>query len=138
MDVVTALTEMEATSRPVDTPPEGPEHILLALDKNTHAFPWESIPSLRGRPISRIPSIPVLLDQVALGQVLQPGSTRRTVNSKKTYFILNPSGDLKTTESTLEPMLKEMQEHSGWKGVIGEQPSELELSRILRDYELVL
>ena len=138
MDLVTALTEMEASAPPVETGPEGPEHVFLALDKNTQAIPWESIPCLRGRPISRIPSLPVLLDQVALGQILQPDAQRRTVNSKKTYFILNPSGDLKVTQETFEPMLKEMQEHSGWKGIIGEKPSELELSRILRDYDLVL
>lgn len=129
---------MEASAPPVETGPEGPEHVFLALDKNTQAIPWESIPCLRGRPISRIPSLPVLLDQVALGRSLQPDAQRRTVNSKKTYFILNPSGDLKVTQETFEPMLKEMQEHSGWKGIIGEKPSELELSRILRDYDLVL
>lgn len=129
---------MEASAPPIEVGPEGPEHLFLALDKNTQAFPWESIPCLRGRPISRIPSLPILLDQVALTQIQQPGSKRRTVNSKKTYFILNPSGDLSVTQATFEPMLKEMQEHSGWKGVIGDKPSELELGRILRDYDLVL
>lgn len=138
VDIVTVLTEMEATSRPSEATPQGPEHILLALDKNAQPFPWESMPCLRGRPISRIPSLPVLLDQVALGKILQPGNDRRVVNSKKTYYILNPSGDLSVTQSTFEPMLKEMQEHSGWKGIIGEKPSELEMSRVLRDYDLVL
>jgi separase len=129
---------MEVSAPPIEIGPEGPEHLFLALDKNTQAFPWESIPCLRGLPISRIPSLPVLLDQVALGQLVQPGSKRRTVNSKKTFFILNPSADLQVTQETFEPMLKKMQEHSGWKGIIGDKPSELELSRILRDYDLVL
>lgn len=135
----TALTEMEASAKPTTTSPaDGPEHLLLALDKNTQALPWESMPCLRGRPVSRVPSLPVLLDQVALGNIMQPGSRRRMVNSKKTHFILNPSGDLKITQSTFESYLTDMKERAGWKGVIGEKPSELEMSRILKDSDLVL
>jgi separase len=43
-----------------------PEHLFLALDKNVSPFPWESIPILRGRAVSRIPSLPFLLDQVEM------------------------------------------------------------------------
>jgi separase len=60
------------------------------------------------------------------------------VNSKKTHFILNPSGDLKDTQSTFEPFLKDMSERTGWKGVIGEKPSELEMTSILKNNDLVL
>jgi hypothetical protein len=130
---------MEASAKPaVISPVDGPEHLLLALDKNTQAIPWESMPCLRGRPISRVPSLPVLLDQVAFGKIMQPGSKRRMINSKKTHFLLNPSGDLKVTQGTFEGYLKDMQERAGWKGVIGEKVSELEMSRILKDNELVL
>lgn len=130
---------MEASSKPaVISPVDGPEHLLLALDKNTQAIPWESMPCLRGRPVSRIPSLPVLLDQVALGNIIQPGSKRRTVNSKKTHFLLNPSGDLKVTQGTFEAYLTDMKERAGWKGVIGEKVSELEMSKILTDSDLFL
>lgn len=136
---MTALTEMEASYKPVPiSPVDGPEHLLLALDKNTQAIPWESMPCLRGRPVSRVPSLPVLLDQVALGNIMQPGSKRRMVNSKKTHFILNPSGDLQVTQSTFEGYLTDMKERAGWKGTIGEKVSELEMSRILKDNDLVL
>ena len=136
---MTALTEMEASAKPAAVSPEdGPEHLLLALDKNTQAIPWESMPCLRGRPVSRVPSLPVLLDQVTLGTIMQPGSKRRTVNSKKTHFLLNPSGDLKVTQGTFEPYLKDMEKRAGWKGVIGEKVSELEMTRMLTDNELVL
>lgn len=60
------------------------------------------------------------------------------VNSKKTHFILNPSGDLKTTQETFEPFVKDMKERAGWKGVVGEKPSELEMTRILTNNDLVL
>lgn len=136
--MVTALTEMEASAKPIAESPDGPEHLLLALDKNAQPIPWESIPCLRGRPVSRVPSLPVLLDQVALGTIMQPGAKRRMVNSKKTHFILNPSGDLKTTQETFEPFVKDMNERAGWKGVVGEKPSELEMTRILTNNDLVL
>lgn len=138
IDVVTALTEMEASARLVEDSIHGPEHLLLALDKNVQAFPWESIPCLRGRPVSRVPSLPVLLDQVALGKLMQPNSERRTVNTKRTHFILNPSGDLKNTQETFEPFLKDMQERAGWRGSIGTPPAEMEMRQILEGNELVL
>jgi separase len=138
IDVVTALTEMEASVKVAPVSPQGPEHLLLALDKNVQAFPWESIPCLRGRPVSRVPSLPVLLDQVALGKIMQPDSDRRKVNSKKTHFILNPSGDLKITQAKFEPYLQDMRERSGWRGSIAQPPTEMEMRQILEGNELVL
>jgi hypothetical protein len=129
---------MEVSARVAPVSPEGPEHLLLALDKNVQAFPWESIPCLRGRPVSRVPSLPVLLDQVALGKLMQPNSARRKVNSKKTHFILNPSGDLTKTQETFEPYLKDMRERAGWRGSVGQPPTEMEMRQILEGNDLVL
>jgi separase len=129
---------MEASAKPVAESADGPEHLLLALDKNAQPIPWESIPCLRGRAVSRIPSLPMLLNQVALGKIIQPNAKRRMVNSKKTHFILNPSGDLKTTQETFEPFVKDMRNRAGWKVTVGEKPSELEMTRILTNNDLVL
>lgn len=140
--------------RPVD----GPEHVLLALDHNAQAFPWESIPTLRGRPVSRIPSLPILLDLVAMGRALQsdsepdqqphvpngPMSTvhtapwRRMINTKRVAYVLNSSGDLLRTQQEFEPWLKIMSEKAGWRGIVGRAPSELEMAQILKENELVL
>ncbi|OXH40985.1 separase [Cryptococcus neoformans] len=128
----------------------GEEHIFLALDKNTQPFPWESIPILRGRPVSRIPSLSFLLDQVAMGNHLRPSLTqsvvaadnyldiKRTVNSRRTFYILNPSGDLARTETHFKPWIDEMVEKAGWKGIVGRPPTEMEMRAALRDYDLVL
>lgn len=128
----------------------GEEHIFLALDKNSQPFPWESIPILRGRPVSRIPSLSFLLDQVAMGNHLRPSLTqsvvaadnyldiKRTVNSRRTFYILNPSGDLARTETHFKPWIDEMVEKAGWKGIVGRPPTEMEMRAALRDYDLVL
>lgn len=170
VDIKTALAEIEMMKAP---PPDRPEHVFLALDKNVSGFPWESIPVLRGRPISRIPSLPFLLDQVDLARRLQvkppttaadklPAGQRtdllakmsklsinpdhpssdndlhRIVNSRKVFYILNPSGDLSTTQTHFEPWIKQMTKQAGWKGIIGRSPTDLEMVAALKDYDLVL
>ncbi|EIW70220.1 hypothetical protein TREMEDRAFT_29861 [Tremella mesenterica DSM 1558] len=136
VDVKSLLAEIDTTNA---TPTE-PEHLFLALDKNVFPIPWESLPILRGRPISRIPSLPFLLDQVNLGLHLHPGSdpAKRSVNSKKTFYILNPSGDLKRTQESFEPWIDSMTKRSGWKGIKGRPPTELEYTTALKENDLVL
>lgn len=192
IDVKSALAELEG-SRP-DSRATNDEHLFLVLDKNVQSFPWESIPILRGRAVSRIPSLPFLLDQVALVEELQAsamaaapplmlgaapksqlaGSTparesgsgkprgppamlaagtsaavspavpvsasdvRLSLDSRKVFYILNPSGDLSRTQTHFEPWLASMIAKAGWKGISGRPPTELELTSALREYGLVL
>lgn len=149
LDVKGALEKVE-TKQNNTSNALGEEHIFLALDKNVQSFPWESIPILRGRPTSRIPSLSFLLDQVAMGNHLRPSLTqsvvatdnhldiKRTVNSRRTFYILNPSGDLARTETHFKPWIDEMVEKAGWKGIVGRPPTEMEMRAALRDYDLVL
>ncbi len=44
-------------------------HIFLVLDKDTSVFPWESMPILRGRAVSRIPSMAFLQDRIEMAKV---------------------------------------------------------------------
>jgi separase len=152
------------------------------LDKNVQGFPWESIPILRGRAVSRIPSLPFLLDQVDMvrrlsaisaprpaprpdyaepladanslsnghrGSLLDPaftptttqtsvGDVRLSVDSRKVFYILNPSGDLTRTQTHFEPWIAQMVAKAGWKGIVGRPPTELEMVSALSEYDLVL
>lgn len=110
------------------------------LDKNVAGFPWESIPTLRARPISRIPSLPFLLDQVAMGRHLAPAMVdgRRTVDTRKVFYILTPTSDLARTQAHFEPWISQMVAKAGWKGIVGRAPTELEMIAALKDYDLVL
>nr|XP_019042993.1 hypothetical protein I302_08702 [Kwoniella bestiolae CBS 10118]OCF21923.1 hypothetical protein I302_08702 [Kwoniella bestiolae CBS 10118] len=155
IDVKGALEKIESRIALSGLHPPKDEHLFLALDKNVQPFPWESIPILRGRPISRIPSLSFLLDQVAMGNHLRPSltqpmfnpsssapddraDTRRTVNSRRTFYILNPSGDLERTEQHFKPYIEDMVKKAGWKGIMGRKPTELEMAAALKDYDLVL
>ncbi|THV00746.1 hypothetical protein K435DRAFT_963900 [Dendrothele bispora CBS 962.96] len=134
------------------------EHLFLVLDKNVQGLPWENIPILRGRSVSRVPSTSFLLDRIHFARYArqaenQPkrGHSRATsrsgllsrpidravVNPRKGYYIMNPSGDLSKTEKRFEEWLNGMEE-VGWKGIKGRPPSELEVLNALENEDLVV
>ncbi|KAJ6525608.1 peptidase family C50-domain-containing protein [Mycena capillaripes] len=116
------------------------EHTFLILDKNIQGLPWESIPILRGKSVSRIPSVDFLLDRVQLAGWLAPGTgvvDRACVNPRKGYCVLNPSGDLVRTEGRFKGWAEDM-EKVGWQSVIGHAPSEQQFLDALRRKDLVV
>ncbi|KAJ4488281.1 cysteine peptidase C50 [Lentinula aciculospora] len=123
------------------------EHLFLVLDKNVQGLPWENIPILRGRSVSRIPSISFLLDRIQFARLAQsdypnPGGSsnpvdRAVCDPRNVYFIINPSGDLERTEERFKPWLKSM-EKVGWHGISGRAPSELQVLNALRTKDLVV
>ncbi|KAF9269561.1 hypothetical protein L218DRAFT_1030382 [Marasmius fiardii PR-910] len=121
------------------------EHLFLILDKNLQGLPWESIPILRGRSVSRVPCMSFLLDRLHFsrwkhGLESMPVPTvvdRAVVNPRNGYYILNPSGDLTRTEEVFKPWVKEM-ESVGWQGICGRPPSELEVLRALEQRDIVV
>ncbi|KAL4079672.1 peptidase family C50-domain-containing protein [Scleroderma citrinum] len=129
-------------------------HTFLVLDRRLQGIPWESIPVLRGRSVSRIPSLSFLLDRIHLtawnkrtktsngheideaSQQMCPGD-RIFIDPRKAYYVLNPSGDLKGTEGRFSSWLKQM--HSvGWGGITGRAPSEQEFLNALSQKDLVI
>jgi separase len=117
-------------------------HLFLVLDKNVQGFPWESIPILRGKSVSRIPSIDFLLDRVQYakkdpGKHGHPVADRLVVDPRETFFVLNPSGDLKNTEGRFVDWLRRMKK-VGWSGIIGKAPSELQFADALTRKDLVM
>lgn len=138
VDVKQALHEIDLSLH--DTPPPSTvEHLFLALDKNVQGIPWESIPVLRGQPVSRIPSLPFLLDHLELARFSSPEKAGLlSVNARKVFYVLNPSGDLSRTQTHFEPWLDQMKERAGWKGIVGRPPTDMELGNALRDHDLVL
>jgi separase len=130
--------------------PEKDSHTFLVLDKNVQGIPWESIPILRGRSVSRIPSVEFLVDRMQFARwqkgvgepdVGERGDgvkvNRAVVDPRKTYYVLNPSGDLGKTEGRFVAWLKEMHK-VGWKGIVGRPPSEQQFLDALRREDLVM
>ena len=142
IDLRAALEEHSARCQSKVRPADD-AHTFLVLDKNIAGLPWESLPVLRGRSVSRIPSVDFLLDRIQLCQQMghhprqQNHVDRVIVDPKKTYYVLNPSGDLKNTEGRFAGWLRDMSS-VGWEGVVGRPPSELQLSNALTRKDLVM
>ncbi|CAE6405783.1 unnamed protein product [Rhizoctonia solani] len=150
VDLRNALEEHTLKTTPRPTQVED-HHMFLVLDKNAQRMPWESIPVLRGRSVSRIPSISFLVDRIQLArhrQGLPFGSSdseseaqqidRIHVDPKRVRYVLNPKGDLKHTEKQFGPWLKRMTKEAGWSGTIGRKPTEEEMARSLSGSDLFI
>jgi len=142
IDLRTVLEELAASSQDLIKPiPDN--HMFLILDKNIQGLPWESIPVLRGESVSRIPDMRFLLDR--LNSADHQGARkprgrsvgRARVDPRKTFYVLNPSGDLKGTEGRFNGWLKGMK-GVGWKGLTCQAPSEQQFLDALQTQDLVL
>lgn len=123
------------------------EHTFLVLDKNLQGLPWESIPILRGRSVSRIPSVDFLHDRLLFAKWKRESSGEdaaassseegAAIDPRKGYFILNPSGDLGRTEDRFKSWTSDMKK-AGWDGITGRPPSEQQFLNALRTQDLVV
>lgn len=126
-------------SFPIETKSVTSEHIILLLDKNIQMIPWESIPCLRGRAVSRLPTISFLRDRILLSKFRHDGSmdaekyTDYRVDGKSLSYILNPSKDLIHTQAEFSGFLESKAE---WSGVIGRAPMEAEFAKSLSSKEV--
>ncbi|KAL4949584.1 Separin [Aspergillus filifer] len=110
-----------------------PNNTVLVLDKSLHLFPWESLPCLQGLPVCRVPSLECLRDRV-----LQFRGQKKTgfgISRRNGTYMLNPTGDLQTTQNTFD---KDLANLEGWTGVVNRQPSEEEFKDGLESKELFL
>ncbi|KAH9026737.1 peptidase family C50-domain-containing protein [Lactarius pseudohatsudake] len=146
VDLRTALEEHAARVRGRASLQED-EHVFLVLNRNLQEIPWESLPILLGRSVSRVPNIDFLVDRLefarrrdqstATGQDSGQYEGRTRLDLSSTYYILNPSGDLESTERRFSPWLRSMR-GVGWDGIIGRTPSEQEFTHALAKNELLI
>ena len=105
---------------------------MLVLDKALHLFPWESLPCLQGYPVCRVPSLQCLRERVLQFRESRSGAL---VDRGSGSFLLNPTGDLRTTQSTFEPNLSGLK---SWTGVVNREPTEDEFRDCLESKDLFL
>ncbi|KIK92250.1 hypothetical protein PAXRUDRAFT_830139 [Paxillus rubicundulus Ve08.2h10] len=152
IDLRTALEEHASVRKKAKIISVEDSHTFLVLDRNLQGIPWESIPALRGQSVSRIPSLEFLVDRLHLAKWQRKGTghsenqdekgeealiDRTHVDPRKTYYVLNPSGDLKGTESRFASWLSEMHD-VGWEGIVGRAPSEQQFLNALSRKDLVI
>ncbi|KAJ5404132.1 hypothetical protein N7509_004003 [Penicillium cosmopolitanum] len=109
-----------------------PSHTILVLDKALHLFPWESIPCLQGYPVTRVPSLECLRERVLQ---FRPSASGTILNRSSGSYILNPTGDLRTTQETFE---KDLSSQKSWVGITKREPSEEEFRTSLEKKDLFL
>ncbi|XP_073519047.1 separin [Phyllobates terribilis] len=110
-------------------------HLVLILDKHLQKLPWESMPCLLTRSVTRLPSLHFLLNYGLLKKH-QPQSTLvHGVDPKKTFYVLNPHSNLPGTEERFRDWFKN---EPGWKGVIRSAPKSDELQSALTTQDLYI
>ncbi|PGH17135.1 hypothetical protein AJ79_01273 [Helicocarpus griseus UAMH5409] len=113
-------------------------HTILILDKELHSFPWESLECLRGSSVSRMPSLQHLketLSRLQASEDITGTPDGLHIDRKMGSYILNPGGDLKSTQTTFESSLLNLE---GWSGIANREPSEDEFKQYLESKDLLL
>ncbi|CAG8512638.1 2627_t:CDS:10, partial [Scutellospora calospora] len=124
----------------VDSPQADDQHVILILDKNVQMLPWESLPCLRSQAVSRLPSLSFLRDRIMLTNHInnkqsESNISNYVIDQRKTFYVLNPSQDLKYTQNQFEEFVKSFDE---WDGVIGRTPFEQECRSGLTNNDLYI
>ncbi|KAF9243997.1 hypothetical protein DTO027I6_7469 [Penicillium roqueforti] len=109
-----------------------PRHTILVLDKALHLFPWESLPCLQGYPVCRVPSLECLRDRVLQ---FREASSGAIVDRNSGGFVLNPTGDLHTTQKTFE---QDLSRFKSWTAIVQREPTEDEFRDVLEKKGLFL
>jgi separase len=118
----------------------GPEHLILVLDRSTQSLPWESLPSLRGMDISRVPSLAFLRDRVMLHEEWSghprgsDGQPAYVVNSARSAYVLNPGGDLVKTQQRFQDTFATQ----GWRGFVDKVPTDSDMCEMLSSSDVFL
>ncbi|CAG8506100.1 10891_t:CDS:10 [Funneliformis mosseae] len=124
IDVQDALSCDDTMSSNVDD-----QHVILILDKYVQMLPWESLPCLRSQAVSRLPSLSFLRDRIMLTnhvnnkQDNKQGWLDYVIDQHKSFYVLNPSQDLKHTQNEFEGFVKNIK---GSDGITGRIPTDQE------------
>jgi separase len=112
-------------------------HTILILDKALHAFPWESLPCMSGMAVSRLPSIGSLRDRIMESRRRTPedGPKGQYIERSNGSYILNPGGDLKSTQLTFQESLESLSE---WSSIIAHEPTQEGMRSDLESKDLFL
>lgn len=99
---------------------EADKHLAIIPGTSCAFFPWESLSFLRGKSISRMPSVHSLLE------LLQKRKNRFSVSIEDNgglFYMINPSGDLVRTENRFQPLFESIVSEKK-SGIVAKRPSE--------------
>ncbi|MCJ1438353.1 hypothetical protein MMC27_007741 [Xylographa pallens] len=138
VETLDALTHYHEAA--CENPEDDDMHTILILDKSIHCFPWESLPCMFGRPVSRLPSLSHLRYRILQQNRQDPQTAGRAdsgyhVDSSDGAYILNPAGDLTSTQKVLQKPLGCL---TSWSATINRTPSEVEIAASLSSRSIYL
>ncbi|XP_043823033.1 separin [Dromiciops gliroides] len=125
----------EAVDRLQGQPRQSNGHLVLVLDKDLQKLPWENIPSLRAQPVTRLPSLRFLLSYSLIRETQASSVLNKGVNPQSTFYVLNPQNNLGNTE---ERFRARFSSEAGWKGLVGEAPSQEQIQAALTEHDLYI
>ncbi|KAI9032296.1 peptidase family C50-domain-containing protein [Hyaloraphidium curvatum] len=136
------LDVMEKLLEQCNEDPSVPDeaHVVLIVDRTTNMLPWESLPAFREISMSRLPSLMLLRDLLLLekqwaGDSIESGNRQSyTVSRTQCSYILNPGGDLASTQKRFETLFAQQQ----WRGIVGRPPTDSEMCGMLSDSDIFL
>ncbi|XP_037370735.1 separin isoform X2 [Talpa occidentalis] len=111
------------------------KHLVLVLDKDLQKLPWESMPSLRTLPVTRLPSFHFLLSYSIIKEAGASSVLSHGVDPRNTFYVLNPHKNLSSTE---EQFRANFSSEVGWKGVVGEVPRPEQVQVALTEHDLYI
>jgi separase len=125
-----SVSAARSPPRKYQSPDEDPRQAgctFLILDENTHRFPFEGMPSLQGKCISRLPSLPF-----ALATLSETASTQSSkvddglvVDPDRVSYILDPESNLGATQKRIQSFIESLTTRHkwSWRGVVGIEPT---------------
>ncbi|KAE9139623.1 hypothetical protein PF010_g518 [Phytophthora fragariae] len=110
---------------------------ILILNHQLQQFPWEGMDVMEScRGVTRMPSLDLILQNAK--RVIPPTPTYSLIRRDRVRFLLNPAGDLKSTQNQLGPVLEGGVTTYGWEGVAGEVPDPDKLRNYLLAADLYI
>ncbi|CAI5712629.1 unnamed protein product [Hyaloperonospora brassicae] len=107
---------------------DNPFSTILILHHELQQFPWEGMDVMgHSSGVTRMPSLELILENAKCSPL---------VRRDRVHFVLNPAGDLRSTEHQLGPIVADGVTAYGWEGTVGKAPDPDELRNRLEAADL--
>lgn len=108
-------------------------YTLLVVPPQLSHLPWECLPIFEQSPyVMRLPSFHIFEYLCTLEQEIK--ELPKMVNGRKSFYVLNPSGDLSNTQKRITDFVGQF----NWPGLVGEVPTRDQIRLALTESELFL
>lgn len=112
------------------------EHTFLVVGPSCHTFPWEIMKPLKGRSVTRVPSLTILSNLLSSIKGNLPVKIERTNDIS---MILNSNSDLVRTEKTFKDIFERIQDsRAGSRLLVNQKPTEEEYMDYLTNSKVFL